>query len=376
MSSKKMRIALVTSSLSCGGAERAVVLVAEGLKQKGHQVSLITIAGTQKDFYQVPPGVHRTALDIAKNSSTIIQALWHNIYRVWVLRLAIQSLQPDAVISFLDTTNILTLLALIQTNYPAIVNEQNNPATATENLWSKLRRLTYPSAARVVSVSEGVDFYFDWLPKIKRAVIYNPVQAIKDGSVTISWPPGVDPDKKTVIAMGRLVYQKGFDILLPAFHKISERYPDWQLLIFGEGELRGELEDLRDHLGLTHQVFFPGNTENPIAFFKSSQLFVLSSRWEGLGVVLLEALACGLPVIATDCPSGPKEIIRDGIDGMLVPNENVTALATAMDRLMSDTEKRQQLAARAPEGMERFSQEKIAGMWEDLICDIIKEKDQ
>ncbi len=371
---KTMRLTLVTPSLLCGGAERAAILIAEGFLKKGNQVSFVTIAGTKNDFYNVPDGVDRLALNIAGNSPTPFHALWNNLYRLWVLRQIIRSLQPDAVISFLVETNILTLLALIGTNYPVLVNEQNNPGSDTKNVWKKLRHWIYPLANKVVSVSEGVDNYFDnWLPKTQRAVIFNPLQPISNEPGTFDLPKGADPNKKWAIAMGRLVYQKNFELLLSAFHKIIDRYPDWQLLIFGEGEMRKELENLRDQLGLGDRVLLPGQTNNPIAALKTAKLFILSSRWEGLPAVLFEALACGLPVISTDCPSGPREIIRDGVDGILVSNEDVSALATAMGRLMSDEKKRQILADRAQEATERFSLEKVIPLWESLINQVIKE---
>ena len=368
---KAMRLTLVIPSLSGGGAERAAVLLAGGLLQKNYQVSLVTIAGTERDFYKVPDGVHRLALNIARNSPTPFHALWNNLYRLWVLRQTIRALQPDTVISFLVETNILTLLALIQTNYPVLVSEQNNPGTGTKNVWKKLRHWIYPLANKVVSVSEGVDNYFDeWLPKTQRAVIFNPLQPINDEAGTFDLPKGADPNKKWVIAMGRLVYQKNFELLLSAFHKIIDRYPEWQLLIFGEGTMRTELENLRDQLGLGDRVLLPGQTNNPIAVLKASQLFILSSRWEGLPAVLFEALACGLPVVSTDCPSGPREIIRDGVDGILVPNEDLSALIAVMERLMSDEEERKRLAARAPEVAERFSLDKIMGMWEVVLKEV------
>lgn len=367
-----MWLTLVTPSLSCGGAERAVVLLAEGFLKKGHNVSVITLTGIETDFYRLPEGVHRLALNIAGKSPTLIHALWNNIYRLWVLRQAIRAIQPEVVISFLDQTNIVTLLSLLKTRYPVIVSEQNNPVISIGNLWNKLRRVTYPYAARVVSVSQGVDLYFDWLPRTKRRVIDNPLVPIKNSQSTISLPKGADPDKKWAVAMGRLTYQKGFDLLLPAFHKIADRHPDWQLLILGEGELRAKLEECRDDLGLTDQILFPGIISNPFPVLKSSKLFLLSSRWEGLPAVLFEAMACGLPTISTDCDSGPREIIRDNVDGILVPNEDVSALASAMEHLMSDEAERNRLAARAPEVAERFSLEKIIGIWEELIAQVVK----
>ncbi|MEC4819419.1 MAG: glycosyltransferase family 4 protein, partial [Scytonema sp. PMC 1069.18] len=278
------------------------------------------------------------------------------------------------VISFLDTTNIVTLLALTSTNYPVLLSEQNNPRTNSKGkMWDYLRFLTYPIAAKVISTSQGVDSYFDWLPKSKRAVIYNPLATVEDGK-TFDFTQGVDADKKWIIAMGRLTYQKGFDILLQAFHQIVNKYPNWQLIILGEGQLRSELENLRDDLGLNHQVILPGVIKNPFPLLKKSHIFVLSSRFEGFGNVLIEAMACGLPVISTDCPSGPREIIRDGIDGILVPNEDISALASAMDRLMSDEQERQCLASHAPEGVTRFNLEKIVEMWEVLFSEFLHKK--
>lgn len=369
-----MKLSLIVSSLSCGGAERSAVLLAESFMKAGHQVYLMTIAGKEKDFYKIPDGVQRIALKIEKDSPTLIHALWNNLYRIRVLRQTIKTLQPDAVISYMYPTNILTLISLIKTKYPVIFTEHIDPRIKSDRVWwQRLRRITYPKAAKVVSVSEGVDAYFDWLPKIKRTVIYNPLQPIKDEPGATNFPVGADPNKKWVIAMGRLTYQKNFELLISAFHKIADKHSDWQLIIFGEGELRSQLETLRENLGLTNQVLLPGITSNPISILKSSHLFVLSSRFEGLPTVLFEALACSLPVISTDCPSGPREIIRDGIDGILVPSEDVSALAKTMDRLMSDQEERKRLAVRAIEGIERCSSEKIVKDWEMILQEVVQQ---
>jgi GalNAc-alpha-(1->4)-GalNAc-alpha-(1->3)-diNAcBac-PP-undecaprenol alpha-1,4-N-acetyl-D-galactosaminyltransferase len=370
-----MRLTLIISSLTSGGAERAVVLLAEGFLKKGYQVTVLTLDNQQNDFYQLPNEVQRLALSITGYSQTLVHAIVNNIKRIRVLRKVILQQNSDIVISFLDTTNIVTMLALTGTKYPVLLSEQNNPCTNSKGrIWDNLRFLTYPKAAKVISTSQGVDSYFNWLPKSKRAVIYNPLATVEDGSNTVDLPQGADPEKKWIIAMGRLTYQKGFDILLPAFHQIINKYPNWQLIILGEGQLRSELEHLKDDLGLSHQVILPGVIKNPFPLLKKSHIFVLSSRFEGFGNVLIEAMACGLPVISTDCPSGPREIIRDGIDGILVPNEDISALASAMDRLMCDEKERQRLAAHAPEGVTRFSLEKIVEMWEVVFTEVLQKK--
>ncbi|NJL11460.1 MAG: glycosyltransferase family 4 protein [Calothrix sp. SM1_7_51] len=370
-----MRLVLVLAGLSCGGAERCSVLLAEGFLKKGHQVTVVTIYGEENDFYRLPENAKRVALRVSGDSPTLIHALWNNIFRLWQLRKAICSLQADTVISFLDITNILTLLALTNTSYPVFVSEQNNPLFCDPGkIWNKLRFFTYKQAARVVSSSQGVDKCFDWLPKTKRAVIYNPLTKIEDGENLINLPPGANLNKKWVIAMGRLTRQKGFDILLSAFKKIYHKYTDWQLIILGEGELRHEIENIIDSQGLNRQVILPGVLSNPFPILKRSELFVLSSRFEGFGNVLIEAKACGLPVISTDCPSGPKEIIRHGVDGILVANEDASALASAMDALMSDKKERLRLGANALDGVQRFNLENIVDDWEALITEVVKEK--
>jgi GalNAc-alpha-(1->4)-GalNAc-alpha-(1->3)-diNAcBac-PP-undecaprenol alpha-1,4-N-acetyl-D-galactosaminyltransferase len=364
-------ITFVTPSLSSGGAERAIILLAEGFISKGYKVSLISISSSESYFYNLPDQVNVSALNIAKKSSTFVERIFNNIYRLWVLRKKIIEINPDLVISILDTTNILALLALINTKYPVFVSEQNNPHVATGKIWKYLRRLTYPLANRVVSTSKGVDEYFSWLPKKQRAVIYNPLAIdinTRDGCSNIfSEITGVEKNKKWIVAMGRLTEQKGFDILLDAFHKISITYPDWQLLILGEGELRSELESKRDCLGLNDKVVLPGRLNNPFSVLKCADIFVLSSRYEGFGNVIIEAMACGLPVISTDCPSGPREIIRDGIDGILVQNENVSSLSAAIVRLISNPQECQCLSKNALQGVERFELKRIIQSWEELF---------
>lgn len=368
-------VVLVTSSLACGGAEKAVVLTAEGLLNIGYKVSLITFFGKEADFYEVSDGVNRVALNFGKDSPSFIHGIWNNLYRSKILRKVINSLQPDVVISQMYPSNILTLISLINTKYPVIVTEQIDPKiNPEEGLWGKLRRLIYPLATKVVSVSLGVDQSFEWLPKKQRAVIYNPLQSTNSDGKAICLPVGVAPDKKLIVAMGRLDYQKNFELLLSAFHQLVDKYPDWQLLIFGEGKLRPKLEGLIKSLNLTNKAFLAGVTQNPISVLKMADLFVLSSRFEGLPLVLLEALACELPVISTDCPSGPKEVIQNGIDGILVPSEDIFALAAAMESLMSNPEERNRLASCAFKAVEHFQPEKIIATWNTLIDEVTEAK--
>jgi glycosyltransferase involved in cell wall biosynthesis len=174
-----------------------------------------------------------------------------------------------------------------------------------------------------------------------------------------------DRDKKTIVAMGRMRHQKGFDLLLKAFASCSN--PEWRLVIFGEGQERKGFELLIRELGLEGKVFMPGVVKDSMSLLKQADLFVMSSRFEGFPNALLEAMACGLPVISFDCPSGPGEIIRNGVDGLLVAPEDVNAMADAMKRLMADGEERKRLGTRAIEVLDRFGIEKVMKKWEELL---------
>ncbi|MEB3217938.1 MAG: glycosyltransferase family 4 protein [Nostocales cyanobacterium 94392] len=371
-----MKITFVISSLSSGGAERVLVLLAQAFLKKAYQITVITLSTRDDDFYALPAGATRLALGILGNSVNPLSAVVNNLNRLSKLRTAISSSKPDVVISFATETNILTILSLLQTGIPVIATEHCDPNLISYGkIWDKLRRFSYPYATKIVSVSQGVDNGFDWLSTTKRTIIYNPFLKIENNHHQIELPIGADSEKKWIISMGRLTYQKGFDILLSAFGQVAHIYPNWQLIILGKGEQRPELEKLVEHLNLTDRVILPGVIKNPFPILKKADLFVMASRFEGFPMSHGEAMACGCPIIATDCPSGPREIIRHDIDGILVPTEDVSALAQAMDKLMSDEKQRIRLANRATEVTERFSLENVMDNWENLFAEILAQNE-
>ena len=347
--------------------------------ENGWGITLITLDSVDSDFYKLHPDVKRVALGLMGGSSNPLTAIRNNINRIIKLRNEIMSSTPDAVISFMDRMNVLTLLATRGLTLKVIVSERTNPAYHDIGRpWKLLRSITYPWANVVVAQTDQVR---QWLMKVvKRSdvvVIPNPIHYENEevgSKLSLADIGGRNENKRTVIAMGKLGVQKGFDMLIRAFAEIARSNPEWKLIIFGEGKERDALLQLADKLGIAESVYLPGTVKNPMAFLRQADLFIMSSRCEGFPNALLEAMACGLPVISTDCPSGPREIIRDGVDGILVPPENIDALAEAMDRLMSDENERKRLAARAPEVLERFGLEKVMGMWEETINEILEGK--
>ena len=170
--------------------------------------------------------------------------------------------------------------------------------------------------------------------------------------------------------MGRLTEQKGFDRLLRAYATIAASHPQWRLRIIGDGPLRNDLEELTRELGISAIVEFTGMVKQPDRLLRHADMFVMASRFEGFPYAALEAMANGLPVVYSDCPSGPREIVRHGIDGMLAPDGDETALASAMEKLMNDSALRAQMARAAVKVLDRFGLARTIDQWETLFDEI------
>ena len=194
-----------------------------------------------------------------------------------------------------------------------------------------------------------------------------PVIAIPNAVPDVPLGPG-DPGAHKLIAAGRLQRQKGFDLLLEAFAVVAVRHPDWTLDIFGRGPRRESLEQSVVDLGLDGRVRINAPTDRLGEHMRTASVFVLSSRFEGFPLVLLEALAAGLVVVSFDCPTGPGEVLKDGIDGLLVPPADVPALAAALDRVMSDESLRRRLAAAAPAAVLPFAPRIVGRRWNELLA--------
>jgi glycosyltransferase involved in cell wall biosynthesis len=167
--------------------------------------------------------------------------------------------------------------------------------------------------------------------------------------------------------MGRLEPQKGFDLLIRAYASVADSRPDWDLTILGEGGERRALEGLVARLGLSTRISLPGRDPEALGALRRSDLFVLSSRYEGFPNALLEAMACGVPVISFDCPSGPADIVSDGVDGRLVPAEDVDGLAAAIVELTGSEPLRLAFGAKGAEAAARYSVDRLARRWEEVL---------
>ncbi|MCL5105318.1 MAG: glycosyltransferase [Armatimonadetes bacterium] len=371
-----MRVLFVISSLSAGGAERVMSRMATHWAEKGWEVVLLTHLGRDRDFYPLHPRVNRIALNLA-TSGRRLDTMLCLARTLAAVRRQMIVLRPDVVVSFTHKVNILTLISAIGTGIPVVVSERVDPThmplrTPLGRAWSALRRLTYRRAAALVMQTANLRTWAESLvPAAKVWVIGNPVAVPDDGLADVGIP---DWSGNTILAAGRLTFQKGFDLLLPAFAACDR--PDWRLIIAGRGEKRHELEKLALRLGISDRVVFAGLVADLASLMRKADIFVMSSRLEGFSNVLCEAMACGLPVISFDCPSGPREIVRDGVDGIIVPPEDVNALSSAMSQLISDESERRRMGGRAVEITERYGVDRVMASWEKLLSDVTGLRDR
>ncbi len=363
-----MQLVFVIPSLSGGGAERVLVSVVRGLAARGHRITVVTIYGPERDFFRLPEGIPRVALGLGKDTEGLAEKLWANVRRLAALRHAIRTARSEVVVSFLGRTNVLTLFATAGLGTPIVVAEHTDPVREPLPApWQRLRPIAYRRAARLVSVCSAIDQYFDWIPANRRRVIPNPVDfaELAGPAVPLDWPW-----THAAVAMGRLSREKGFDSLIEAFASVAGMFPDWGLVILGEGPMRAELEALASRRGLAARVHLPGNVAQPGATLKKADLFVLSSRWEALPMALLEAMACGLPPVVTRCIAGDPAWLRSGENAILVPVDDVPKLAAALAETMRDTALRRRLGGNAAQTVRPFALESVVEQWEGLLSEL------
>lgn len=372
--SKNNKIIIYIHSLSNGGAERVTANLSQYWVNQGHDVIVVTNTDIKDDFYRLDPKVKRIALNLDGISNNIITAIKSNLYRMWVIRRIIKCERPDIVLSMMTTANVVAALATVGLPCAVVGSERNHPPRLPlGRIWETLRRWTYGLLDAVVALTNESA---DWLR------IHTTAKRIEIIPNAIMWPlpknpPIIEPDsilrenRNFVLAVGRLVSQKGFDMLLEAFSMVARERPDWDLVILGEGAERSTLEKLVKEKNISGRVFLPGRAGNVVDWYNRAQLYVLSSRFEGFPNTLIEAMAAGCPVISFDCDTGPRNIIRHEVDGLLVPANDVRALAYGMARMMDDEEFRKRCASKAIEVRRRFSIQHIGDMWDKLFDEVI-----
>lgn len=360
---------IVIHSLGGGGAERVAVDMCDYWLSRGCRVTLVTQSGPETDAYPVPEGVDRRALGMAGESTGRLSALLANARRVLALRRLIAKLRPQVVLGMMTTASVLAVAASQRLPCRVIATEHTHPPSQSlAPIWQKLRRWAYPRAHAVVALTVGTAAWLEeHVPGCQVTVIPNAVRwPMETGEPVVAPPPR--EGRRRLLAVGRLHQHKGFDVLLRAFAQLTAYFPDWDLVILGEGDKREDLQRQVEESNLEGRVAMPGRVGNLADWYQDADLYVLSSRVEGLSNTLIEAMASGLPVVAFDCETGPREIIRDGIDGVLVTQvEDDEALAAHLADLMAKPERRAALARRAIDVRDRFCTARVMTLWNHLF---------
>lgn len=329
----------------------------------GDEVSLITYL-KEEDFFPLDERVVRIRLTTGQTRSTAPQRIVSNLARLLRLRWAIRSQRPDVVLSFIDRTNVTTLLAVRGLGIPVVVSERVDPSQETlPPIWSRLRSRTYPRADAVVTQTHAAARWVqEACPGASMVVVPNPVPVVAGSQM---WT--ADRAGPIVLGIGRLHPQKGFDVLIRAFSLCRSEHPEWRVEILGEGESRQELEALISELGLADTVSMPGSVTDVLGRLQRAGIFVLSSQFEGFPNALLEAMAVGVPTISTSCRSGPTDIVEHMRNGLLVPVADVRVMSAALHKLMGDPALRAQLASNTSEVAHRLGEESVFQQWDELV---------
>lgn len=367
-----MNVALVIAQMSSGGAERVAATLANHWAEKGWSVAVITLSHPENDFYALDSRIERISLRLTGRGRWLGGGLVSNLKRIAALRQELNARKPEVTVGFMPGSNILCGLASIGTGRVVAGSEHIHPPMGSLGRgWRLLRKFVYPRLEFVSALTEESAAWIRSQTAARQTpVIPNPITYPIKNHKPIIEPASVVRGlrgEKLLLAIGRLADQKGFDRLLDAFSTIVERQRDWSLVILGEGPLRAELEGHVQRLGLDRRVALPGAVGNIGDWYEAAEAYVMTSRFEGFGNTLAEALAYGVPAVAVDCETGPRDILRQGVDGLLVPQNDAPALTTAMNRLMGNTDERKRFAERAVEARERFATRRVAQQWEALF---------
>ncbi len=367
----RLKKLFVVYNLDSGGAERVVCMLANAWAKRGDEVAIVVISGPQAPFYPLADDVAVRFADLATHSTGPLSGLWNNLKRVMAVRRAVTEIDPDVTIGIMASMNVTSILATFGLRSRVVATEHIHPPKfPLGKFWELARKLTYRWADLVTAPTQAT---CDWLAAnltTKRlAAVGNPL--------VVPMPardPRVDPDAhfapetKLLCAVGRLTPQKGFDLLIPVFAKIAAQHPQWALAIIGDGEQRDELQSLIAQQSAKQQIKLIGSVGNISDWYQRAEVYVMSSRFEGFGNTLAEAMAHGCACLSFDCDAGPSAIIQGPTEGVLVPAEDLDLLEEALVRLLTDSEHRARLQANAELAQSRFAEDTIVQRWNALLA--------
>lgn len=355
------RIALYISALRKGGAERVLVNLADYLAENGYQVTMVTQYQKENE-YPLNPKVKRVISDISGEEVTKSRIL-NFVRRFRKLRNIWKSEKPEIILSFIGKNNILAILTSFGLGSAVAVSVRSEPAREYYNKWMRFmaRNLFYAADGVILQTKECFSFFPKRIRK-KAVILRNPIN-----TAFFKKRYGGERDK-TIVTVGRVDENKNHRMLIQAFAGLAEEFPDYKLIIYGDGEQRKPLLKLVEQMDLQERVLLPGNVENVPEMIYKAGVFVLSSNKEGMPNALIEAMIMGLTVVSTNCPcGGPAELIDHGVNGLLTPVGDVEKMKDNLQILLNDLQKSEELGRNAAKTGDIYRPEKVYKEWENYL---------
>jgi GalNAc-alpha-(1->4)-GalNAc-alpha-(1->3)-diNAcBac-PP-undecaprenol alpha-1,4-N-acetyl-D-galactosaminyltransferase len=364
-------IIILVSAMNLGGAQRVVSILCDQWSQKGYAVTLIsTFTGKKTDHYKVHDNVILKSL--TNNPFFPQNKILNLMGKLVQLRRIIKKENPSMVISFLTRVNVAAALSMLGLKSSLIICERTwTPFATLSNNFFWIYRILFKKIKRIIVQTDQSQ---QWLnlhfPSISVTVIPNPVSyplTLQKGRI-IQPLKVTSEDTKIILACGRLHKFKQFDLLIKAYAKIKDKYPHWNLVILGEGKERESLNKQLENLDASNRIFLPGSAGNMSEWYERADLFVLGSSVEGFPNVLLEAMSYGLPSISFDCDTGPRDMIQDGFNGVLInPEDQEKGLIRALEKMIIDIPFRKSIAENSVSIREKYSVETIMNKWNNVL---------
>lgn len=359
------KLAFYIGSLDKGGAERVFVNLAEYFQSRGYQIVMVT-QYRKAEEYALADGIKRVISDIAPQETTGSRLVnfWRRVrklHRIW------KEEMPDLVLSCVGKNNFMTIVTTMFTRTKPVVSVVGEAKEEYPGRVMKfLANLLFPYASGVILQTERSRSFFS--EKVSKAAVILP-NSLNPLFMRKRFQGERD---RRIVSVGRLDANKNHEMMIRAFAALADRYPEYTLTIYGEGELREALQKLIGSVGLENRIFLPGVIPDVADQIEKAALFLLTSYSEGISNALIEAMALGLPVITTDVPSGgTQELIRHGVNGLIIPAGDEKALENALDKLLSDKELADRLGMEAHKIQERLAPERVNRLWQEYFERII-----
>lgn len=363
-----MHIACMISSLIKGGSERVMCNLADYFVQQGNKVTLVT-QYQREDEYPLNPKVKRilsqiTEAEMGRNRISNFIRRFQKLRNIW------KTEKPDAILVFIGKNNFMALLTAWGLHIPVVVSVRADPNQEYPNRWMRfMARHLFKKAAGVILQTRECMEFFPRAVKRKSVILHNPVNEVFFEN------PYEGEREHTIVTVGRIDENKNQALLLRAFALIAADYPDYQIILYGKGDQEENLKQLADNLGIADRVIFAGNVSDVADKIKKAGVFVLTSNTEGMPNALIEAMALGLPVIATDCPcGGPRDLIEDGVNGILTPVGDVDKMKENLQHILNDLQNALHMGQTARESTAIYREKIVYCEWMEYLLKISGQK--